>query len=650
MWSHWQAGSRIARTVRASSNVAQDHHGLGEPLLQPSAPRRRSSRDGEAEGDDDVAPSRRTSHHSPRSSADHQAAAKDWVVDIEIPPFEGFFEYSDAMKVYRGGGGPGDVQIVQYKHEVVARNAFMRGRFLRATSFGDRKMWEQFCILNAVAVATTALVYASLSHYRDLGDNEDEPLHLVDLTQITNMSATVQTIVSFLVGSVSAFILERWWKCRHDTISALWQSIDDLCFYCSLFFPGNGSHGQSPAGDDELNHNVRRRYKSFGEGEEAWKENGADDEDDEPRSPRFYATIGKPPPPPPKTPESNNHHGTVMDDVAVKTTVLRYGLLAMECLVFECNQVEAWRIVSSSPESQAHLHDESNMVRWGGSRRPPRDPATGGDLPNPSPRSTTYRWPWPWTPRQRGDDLEQSGRSIDDVRESEMRARADRQVRHLRANGLLVNDEEEALLSRVPVRCRSQVVWTWMASFIMRLCLDGRLPAPKDNYSKLTGLCSLGRNACRGLISQLEAPIHFALFHQMSLMVQIYLVLIAVTTGICSGLSLLMLEKFEYIPVQFITLWLNAIFMQGLMQTQSSACNPFRENDMNSFPLHVYMNRLREQCSCYYDAAAEPPGVAKPLINVGGPPRLPPESLSAQVTSGVLSKERGGSTVAAYHH
>ena len=104
----------------------------------------------------------------------------------------------------------------------------------------------------------------------------------------------------------------------------------------------------------------------------------------------------------------------------------------------------------------------------------------------------------------------------------------------LEKEGLLTRQERH-LLTHCP--CRSQVVWVWVASYITRLCLDGKMPDPLRNQEYFLGECIQARNAIANVLARINTQFPLSYTHLVVFMVKLLLFVHAVVAGYILGLA-----------------------------------------------------------------------------------------------------------------
>lgn len=104
----------------------------------------------------------------------------------------------------------------------------------------------------------------------------------------------------------------------------------------------------------------------------------------------------------------------------------------------------------------------------------------------------------------------------------------------LEKEGLLTRQERH-LLTHCP--CRSQVVWVWLASYITRLCLDGKMPDPLRNQEYFLSECIQARNAIANVLARINTQFPLSYTHLVVFMVKLLLFVHAVVAGYILGLA-----------------------------------------------------------------------------------------------------------------
>jgi hypothetical protein len=197
----------------------------------------------------------------------------------------------------------------------------------------------------------------------------------------------------------------------------------------------------------------------------------------------------------------------------------------------------------------------------------------------------------------------------------------------LEKEGLLTRQERH-LLTHCP--CRSQVVWVWLASYITRLCLDGKMPDPLRNQEYFLSECIQARNAIANVLARINTQFPLSYTHLVVFMVKLLLFVHAVVAGYILGLAYI--TGYYYwgaVQVAYLIIW--TIFHQGLIQIKEHISNPFRDN-RSDFSGQMLTARSVNQSSNFFAAASAPP--------YGKAAALPPQLIVRQMFGGRM-KPRG---------
>lgn len=109
----------------------------------------------------------------------------------------------------------------------------------------------------------------------------------------------------------------------------------------------------------------------------------------------------------------------------------------------------------------------------------------------------------------------------------------------LENEGLITPDEVELLMN---CPCKSQVVWVWIASYVTKWCLDGRLPNPLENQEKILEECIEARNAIANILARINTQFPLSYTHLVVFMIKFLLFVHGERTGRRRGRGRLGLE------------------------------------------------------------------------------------------------------------
>ena len=191
----------------------------------------------------------------------------------------------------------------------------------------------------------------------------------------------------------------------------------------------------------------------------------------------------------------------------------------------------------------------------------------------------------------------------------------------LEKEGLLTREERQ-LLTHCP--CRSQVVWVWLASYITKLCLDGRMPDPLRNQEYFLSEAIQARNAIANVLARINTQFPLSYTHLVVFMVKLLLFVHSVVAGYILGLAYI--TGYFYwgaVQVSYLIIW--TLFHQGLIQIKEHISNPFRDN-RSDFSGQMLTARSVNQSSNLFAAASAPP--------YGKAAALPPQLIVRQMFGG----------------
>jgi len=175
-------------------------------------------------------------------------------------------------------------------------------------------------------------------------------------------------------------------------------------------------------------------------------------------------------------------------------------------------------------------------------------------------------------------------------------------LHELEQEGLLLPHETNLL---VDCPCKSQVVWVWIASYMTKLCLDGRLPNPLANQESVLEECIEARNSIANILARVNTQFPLSYTHLVVFMVKLLLYVHSIIAGYIFALSFFTSYWYQAaVQLAYLVIW--SIFHMGLINIREHIANPFRDNPCD-FSSAMLTARSLNHSKAFFEAGTHPP-------------------------------------------
>lgn len=188
--------------------------------------------------------------------------------------------------------------------------------------------------------------------------------------------------------------------------------------------------------------------------------------------------------------------------------------------------------------------------------------------------------------------------------------------------------EEMELLSKASEPC--QTIWTWVASLVGRMAMDGDIPPmPSPTYGRILGIITAAHGAIRQVRSSVCVQAPFIYIHTLAVLVHFNNVINAVSFGLTWGVSLAKMWHFDSqskkhedrmyakeiqnLTIAFFLSMVGPFLYQALLDVSVCIAQPFnKDNDNAMIPtVRLLKNLERDLCECDY-VSRKPPFWGEP--------------------------------------